>query len=658
METTKRRHGTYLYAKKESRIEDAGSLDFLKLRIAALLHDVGKPVCWANEEPWSSHVRHTQEIVSETLGKDIAETAMRHHSGQSYDDSWKPVTEEEKIIDLADDIASGADRREEAYRKRPRPRPPISLSHPLSNGKPVLEFTARDLALASEEIRKILSDNAESYRSSPEKAYLSIFQGLMKSPFGIIPAFTEPPINDHSLFDHSKLTAALSMCIARESGYIGDSAERYRFALVSGDADRIQGYINISSRLPDLKEGSRLVEEATNIASSAVSGVLGPECILFVGGGNFLALSPPGLAEELEMKAKEAFEEHTAGELTMTVNHIVVDGKTVKDSFGSVWCEAAYRLRLRKLDRAQVAPVPVEVDGGACDVCLRRKATHADTKFLPIDASPRPERLCDVCWQRRTRGSGIQIDCLRDEKEFVGLLKVDGDKMGEIFGGERLSEFKKAVSPSRLSAISKMVDDAFRNTLTNIVKRHGGECVFAGGDDLLALSPGREALWLAGDLAEAFRKSMNGRATLSAGVVVFKYRLPLYSALECCGELLRRSKDAGRGGITFTIMGGVGATPDEFRGRSYEKHPRPYRWEGFDVLLSLVSQLDREEVARTQIRQIVGAAVQKDVGAAKDLVKYGMGRGVIEWELGKRIMGYLDTGVLVDAYQVHTLFRM
>ncbi|HID17966.1 TPA: HD domain-containing protein, partial [Candidatus Bathyarchaeota archaeon] len=102
------------------------------VRASALLHDIGKLNCWATRKPWSEHVYYTYKFVEKCLGENMAAHAMRHHIGPSYGEECHPKTLTEKIVCLADNLASGADRREAPERGSFLPPLPIKLTHVLN----------------------------------------------------------------------------------------------------------------------------------------------------------------------------------------------------------------------------------------------------------------------------------------------------------------------------------------------------------------------------------------------------------------------------------------------------------------------------------------------------------------------------------------------
>ena len=381
-------------------------MDLDAVRTCALLHDVGKPLCWALGESFERHVVYTEAIVKEHLGPELARVASRHHYGPGYPDEYRPKTMEEWIIGIADTISSGADRPERGVRVRV---PPVRLTFPLSGGEIVCkELSGEELKEVNKEVEGILREVSGIAQRGLREAYLELYEKLERSSLKDVPADTRRPINDHSLWDHLKMTAAFATCIylecEREGRLIGKSPGDYEFTLIGGDADRIGEYINRSLRLPDLRAGSKLVEESVRRAREVVCEALGPECVVFSGGGNILCISPPHMAEELIEKMEEAFSEPTSGELGITFARVEASGEDFKERFGDLWERVGEEVRRRKARKTPKMPEPVPEGVPLCDVCGLRPKVREDTRpyrVLPYDASPRPEGLCEVCWSRR-----------------------------------------------------------------------------------------------------------------------------------------------------------------------------------------------------------------------------------------------------------------
>ena len=114
---------------------------------------------------------------------------------------------------------------------------------------------------------------------------------------------------------------------------------------------------------------------------------------------------------------------------------------------------------------------------------------------------------------------------------FYALLLADGDRLGELVAGLGGTVVSKALA-------------SFTRGLPDIVHRHAGVTVYAGGDDVLAMLPVPGALTCARDLAASYQTSFAEaeahptRPTISAGVVFANVRLPLRSVLEEAHRLL------------------------------------------------------------------------------------------------------------------------
>lgn len=627
------------------------------VRTCAILHDIGKLECWSRRRGWSEHTFFTFNFVKKCLGEELAWHARRHHTGSSYSDADRPKDEIEMIVSLADRLASGADRSDELERGPPLPSPPIELAHPLSKDKVVSSMSAADLAYLSQELSSRLGPLEEEFRNDPKRCYRKIFDALESSGIRRVPADTRRPVNDVSLWDHLKLTAAFATCIAL-GGYRGGDINDYEFAVLSGDADRISAFINQSRRLPDLNARSDLVKRATEGASREIEERLGPECLLFAAGGSVLALSPVNMADELLAGMKRRFEEAAEGALTMTVSKFAARGGEIGGDFGKAWDGARSAMALAKGRRMPILQPSLPEGAEACDACgLRPWAMEDRRKLLPLDASPRYERLCSTCWELRERGRGVWLDDLRDGNDLVGCVKMDGDGIGAVLSGEAFKRLNKASTPSRISAVSALIRRICEEELDEVLRKYGalGGKVYAGGDDLLFFTPGRHALRAAADMASRFRERTAGECTMSAGVAIFHYDLPVYAGLLEAEALLRRSKEDGKNRVAFAFLGGSAF------GRRGAAGVRSWEWDKLGAMLELAELMESGGPSSSQLWDVAsalgGGGRNRSPEFAEALIKSRMGRGSIGWSEGERLLSALESGLLADAFFLYSRLR-
>jgi len=125
---------------------------------------------------------------------------------------------------------------------------------------------------------------------------------------------------------------------------------------------------------------------------------------------------------------------------------------------------------------------------------------------------------------------------------YYAILMADGDHMGKAI--ERQDSFQDHRN------LSKALD-RFAQSVRGIVERnHGGELVYAGGDDVLAFVPLHRAVACAQDLAKAFGEELTGFSinkdggtpTLSAGIGVSHFLDPLRGALELARKAEKLAK--------------------------------------------------------------------------------------------------------------------
>jgi CRISPR-associated protein Cmr2 len=135
---------------------------------------------------------------------------------------------------------------------------------------------------------------------------------------------------------------------------------------------------------------------------------------------------------------------------------------------------------------------------------------------------------------------------------FYALLLMDGDKVGAL-----LRQGEQMVTHG-LARFSAQVDRIVRK------EEHGGNTVYAGGDDVLALLPLESVLPAALALREAYRAAFpqDAGATISAAVVFAHFHVPLRHVLDQAHHQLDDiAKDEnGRDSIAMCVLTQSGVT--------------------------------------------------------------------------------------------------
>ncbi len=173
---------------------------------------------------------------------------------------------------------------------------------------------------------------------------------------------------------------------------------------------------------------------------------------------------------------------------------------------------------------------------------------------------------------------------------YYAVLMIDGDHMGGWLRGDnspkvreilhpRLREYfdqrpeakagleaRRPVGPALHAAISEALANFALDFVPEIVERHKGRLIYAGGDDVLALLPTQTALACAHELRETFRMEwkapsddtperllMGCRATTSAGLAIVHYKEDLRFALRQARDAEKAAKNAGRDALAITV---------------------------------------------------------------------------------------------------------
>jgi len=146
---------------------------------------------------------------------------------------------------------------------------------------------------------------------------------------------------------------------------------------------------------------------------------------------------------------------------------------------------------------------------------------------------------------RRAREAlGRFLKCLgvRDPFPYYAILIADGDHMGRAIQQQATAEGHQNLSNAL---------DSFAGAVAEIVeKKHGGELIYAGGDDVLAYVPLHRVLPCAQALRVAFQDKLSGfpvgedkkTPTLSVGIGICHFLDPMGGALEVARRAERLAK--------------------------------------------------------------------------------------------------------------------
>jgi CRISPR-associated protein Cmr2 len=157
-----------------------------------------------------------------------------------------------------------------------------------------------------------------------------------------------------------------------------------------------------------------------------------------------------------------------------------------------------------------------------------------------------------VCAARRALTDAVRNE-LGPPPRYYAILCLDGDDMGKWLRREkstyiREEGFEVWVSEELLCYCCKV---------RCIVDGHNAYLVYAGGDDVLALTPLATMPQLALDLREAYPDFSGeheaGPSTASIGVAVVHYKSNLQEGLQTARRMLRRAKDDGRDRIGLAV---------------------------------------------------------------------------------------------------------
>jgi CRISPR-associated protein Cmr2 len=362
---------------------------------------------------------------------------------------------------------------------------------------------------------------------------------------------------------------------ANEVRHLADAipaADRYRFD--QKHAGRWAADILLAGRIGEA------LREVAHFRADPNPGPVPPKCALF---GELEQMGPPDLGESANF--------WDAAADSLVIGGIRLQQRERLSAIGLVrrfWPAAA----LPDLIGRKLAPGDTRIADTATVAARRwlhdakidpKKEEEWDGEWLFEDRPPDAERRCPDLRKRINDARGR----LKKPPRYFAVLHMDGDHLGRWLRGDAdfaprirevlhpkilayferlpgaaaLLDHPRPLSPARHAAISEALLRFALGRVPEIVEKHSGELIYAGGDDVIALLPVETVFACAAELRASYSEDFDaggllvgGKATMSAGIALSHYRAPLRRALDAARQAERAAKDAGRNALGISVL--------------------------------------------------------------------------------------------------------
>jgi CRISPR-associated protein Cmr2 len=392
--------------------------------------------------------------------------------------------------------------------------------------------------------------------------------------------------------------------------------------LVLGDVDAVKSYVLEASKLPEIRGGSEILNELNfeglkNIFSEELS----EECLIYNGGGSFLAIVSESLANDLIEKVHKAYLRETKIATITCVNseplgcyeferglkpysdkdvkklqgegigiwllesHFGKDRANwhEKKNFAELVSNLSAELRKKKANKEYIPFFEALPIGRRCQSCGKRMASEKSGD------KTREEVWCEICHIKRERGEKwrflVQFAGWLNKKEKLegmeniliprapidlkDLTEAHGGYMAFIYadGNDIGSLLEKANSPAHYSHIAEKLHKGTKDAVFGAIFDVFGieqlekfdklpfEIINIGGDDITLIIAAPFAFEFSKRFLERFENNMgklgeelelNEKITTSLGMVICKKDYPVYYAEKIAESLLKDAKKKGK----------------------------------------------------------------------------------------------------------------
>jgi len=534
------------------------------LRLAALLHDIGKPESWARmyrDGEFVSHAEVSARILEEQLNlrklfeslglgalfNALSSLVRMHHAPENLDCAYS-VGELNVTLRLRElgDILREADK----------------LASQMDRLGPLFAKVTSDL----------LKDVAERFGINVEKLYTGTGADVWRAWLSIDEATARKIADRVSEMFKARLIPPELV----ESQAIGGGTD---VKLLVADVGSIQRFIRRES-LRAVIAASFAVDLFTQYAvPRAIMEVLGVtlESVMYAGGGMVVAFVPAIVDRALEELVADRAHRILPLDMELYVASVNFYG-----SWPHAMRLAAAKLGTRKMIRGEPKTeglaLGVEV---LCESCGVKPATRRDERgyYLCDECStlmklgdemyvvPRLHTLANLGYDvgqllgRRSEVlqnlmswlSGVKLEELGREEYRIALVKIDGNAAGQYMASAanvteavlRSIRLDMGIKMGFIEALSALREFA-GGRWDDLVARIYVGTLYAGGDDMLAIWPAALALPLSLALAKTFWRINGGAVSLSIAIVASKPKHNVWNVIDAAAELLDRCKNGYR----------------------------------------------------------------------------------------------------------------
>lgn len=170
-------------------------------------------------------------------------------------------------------------------------------------------------------------------------------------------------------------------------------------------------------------------------------------------------------------------------------------------------------------------------------------------EYAGVDQPPSPQEIKDVQDKLQELYKAAEQLKLQSPSNYLALLSMDGDKMGE-----QAKRFSEANDHTKFS---QRLADFARDKVVRIVEIEvPGRLVYAGGDDVLALLPAEYVLSVADNLRTEFADKFKAEGLHVSSGIAFVHRThPLQAAVIAAKTAQERAKkEFGRNAVSAALL--------------------------------------------------------------------------------------------------------